>query len=515
MLSVLKTILNRLEKIEKQLDTIPAETVKNVQVQEKVQYAKTPPPPPSPVQTSNASQEARTIIAEAREEAFKIKREAEERSQKIHQEALSIEQRLISKEDSLDKRISDLTVAEKQLLLKEESINKRLAELDKLRTDLIGKLEKAAQLTRDEAKNLILAAVEEKLKEDIAKRIKEAEATAKQESEKKSREILIDAMRHGATDYVPEYTVSTIKIPDEDVKGRIIGKEGRNIRAFEMATGVDVDLDEEGVIRFSSFDSVRREIARVALEKLIRDGRIQPVKIEELVKQTQAEIEKIMYAEGEKLCHDVGVYSMPQDKIALLGRFKYRFSYGQNMIAHTLEETKIGIALAHELGADVNVVRLGCLLHDIGKVITNKDGSHVQLGVELLRKNGMPKSVIDCVAAHHEDIPFPSIEAVIVYMADAISGARPGARYEDIDEYVKRLTTLEEVATSFPGIEKAYALQAGRELRVIVDPGKLDDASATVTSQKIAEEIEKKFPTFPGQIRITVIREMRITQTVH
>ena len=206
---------------------------------------------------------------------------------------------------------------------------------------------------------------------------------------------------------------------------------------------------------------------------------------------------------------------MPADKISLLGRFKYRFSYGQNMIVHTLEETKIGIALARELKADINIVRLGCLLHDIGKVITDKEGSHVQLGVDLLRKNGMPHPVIDCVASHHEDVPFPSLEAVIVYVADAISSSRPGARYEDIEQYVQRLQTLEEIATSFSGVEKAYALQAGRELRVIIDPGKLNDAEATVTTHKIAQEIEKKFPTFPGQIKITVIRELRVIETVH
>ena len=408
-----------------------------------------------------------------------------------------------------------MEAGERELNRKEASIAGSVAEADKLRTDLITKLESVAHMTREEAKKLILTAVEDKLKEEMAKRIREAESEAKQEADTKVREILIDAMRHGATDYVPEYTVSALKITDEDFKGRIIGKEGRNIRAFEMATGVDVDLDEEGVIRLSSFDSVRREIARVTLEKLLRDGRIQPVRIEELVRQTKQEVERVMFKEGEKLCHAVGVYNLPSDKIALLGRFKFRFSYGQNMIAHTLEETKIGIALAHELGADVNIVRLGCLLHDIGKVITDKEGSHVQLGVELLKKNGMPQAVIDCVASHHEDIPFPSLEAVIVYVADAISGSRPGARYENIDEYVKRLSTLEEVATSFPGIEKAYALQAGRELRVIVDPGKLDDAAMTVVTRKIRDEIEKKFPTFPGQIKITAIRELRVVETVH
>lgn len=509
-MSLLKTILSRLEKIERQLDNKGGLETKPVSQEVKEKSTES-----EKTILSQAQQEARAIIIEAKDEAFRLKKSAEEEASRIRKEIITIEQRLVTKEEGIDQKLEQLTQREKLLIQQEEELKKKIAEIEKLRGDLIAKLEKAAHLTRDDAKNLILSAVEDKLKEDIAKRIREAETQAKLEAENKAREILIDAMRHAATDYVAEYTVSTIKIPDEDFKGRIIGKEGRNVRAFEMATGVDVDLDEEGVIRLSSFDSVRREVARVTLEKLIRDGRVQPVRIEELVKQTEKEVEKIMFSEGEKLCHAVGVYNMPADKIALLGRFKYRFSYGQNMIAHTLEETKLGIALAHELGADVNIVRLGCLLHDIGKVITDKEGSHVQLGVELLRKNGMPQAVIDCVASHHEDIPFPSIEAVIVYIADAVSGSRPGARYEDIEEYVKRLKTLEDIAKSFPGIEKTYALQAGRELRVIVDPGKLDDAQVTVTSKKIAEEIEKKFPTYPGQIKITVIRELRVTETVH
>lgn len=511
MLPVLKIILDRLEKIEKQLNKKEPE-VKVAQVA--TQNIK-PAPQSEKNVISSTQQEARAIIIEAKDEAFSIKKEAEDEGRRVRQEALSLEQRLIVREEAIAAKLESLAAGEKELVKKESLITQKLADADKLRTDLIAKLEKAANMTRDEAKSLILSAVEDKLKEEIAKKIKEAETLAKQESGAKAREIIVDAMRHGATDYVAEYTVSAIKITDEEFKGRIIGKEGRNIRAFEMATGVDVDLDEEGVIRLSSFDPVRREIARVTLEKLIRDGRVQPVRIEELVKQTQTEIEKIMFSEGEKLCHQVGVYNLPEENVALLGRFKYRFSYGQNMIVHTLEETRIGIALAHELGADVNIVRLGCLLHDIGKIITDKDGSHVQLGVDLLRKNGMPQSVIDCVASHHEDIPFPSIEAVIVYIADAISGGRPGARYEDIDEYVKRLTTLEDIAKSFEGIEKVYALQAGRELRVIVDPGKLDDAAATITASKIAKEIEKKFPTYPGQIKITLIRELRVIETVH
>jgi ribonuclease Y len=509
MIPVLKTILNRLEKIEKQLQN-QDETIehKSKPVVEKTEKT-------IPVDLALMEKQAKEIIIEAKDEALKIKRDAEDEARRIRQEIISIEKRLISKENIIDQKTNYLENKEKELETKKTDIDKKIKEIEKVKTDLVVKLEKVANLTQEKAKELIILALEDKLKTDIAKRIRESEIIAKQEAEEKSREILIDAMRHGATNYVPEYTVSTIKIPDEDFKGRIIGKEGRNIRAFEMATGVDVDLDEEGVIRLSSFDPVRREIARVSLEKLIRDGRVQPVRIEEIVKQTTREIEKIMYTEGEKLCHAVGVYNMPIDKIALLGRFKYRFSYGQNMIAHTLEETKIGIALARELKADVNVVRLGCLLHDIGKVITDKDGSHVELAVELLKKNGMPKEVIDCVASHHEDIPFPSLEAVIVYIADAISGSRPGARYEDIGEYVKRLKTLEDIALSFSGIESAYALQAGRELRVIIDSSKLTDDDVVVTTHKIKENIEKKFPSYPGQIKITAIRETRIVENVY
>jgi len=435
MVSIWKTILDRLERIEKRLaeESKPSETPKIAVTIPKEEKAPQPVPPKLIAPENRevvvtAEREAREIIISAKDEAFKIKREAEDEARRARQEALSIEQRLIQKEETVDRKISAMEDRERTIVQKNNDAEKRLGDLEKARQELLAKLEKAAQLTRDEAKNLILKAVEDKLKEDIAKRIREAESEVKRESDQKAKEILVEAMRHAATDYVPEYTVSVIKLPDDEFKGRIIGKEGRNVRAFEMASGVDVDLDEEGVIRLSSFDPVRREVARVALEKLIKDGRIQPVRIEEVVDQSRKEIEKIMFAEGEKLCHSVGVYNLPIDKVALLGRFKYRYSYGQNMIAHTLEETKIGIALARELGADVNIVRLGCLLHDIGKVITEKDGSHVQLGVDLLKKNGMPQAVIDCVAAHHEDIPFPSIEATIVYIADAISGSREWKR---------------------------------------------------------------------------------------
>lgn len=444
-----------------------------------------------------AQAQAREVLVEAKDQAFRIKREAED----------EMRRRL----EVIGKREGAIEEREKHTRDQETLSEKKLLDIESVKKELSERLEKISRLTIEEAKTQMLAEVQEKMKVAIAKEIKDAQIRAEEESEVKAREILVDAMRHGATEYVAEFTVSVIKIPDEDVKGRIIGKEGRNIRAFETATGVDVDLDEEGVIRLSCFDPVRREIARVALERLLKDGRVQPGRIEEIIEQVKKELERIMFEEGQKLCHAVGVYNLPSPIVALLGRFKYRFSYGQNMIAHTLEETKIGIALAKEVGADANIVRLGCLLHDIGKVIMDKEGSHVELGVELLKKYGLPKAVIDCVAQHHEDTQFSSVESMLTYIADAISGSRPGARYENYDEYIKRLKDLEEIAKANTGVKEAFAFQAGRELRVAVDPGVVDDATATIIAQKIKEEIEQKV-TFPGQIKVTVVRELRAVE---
>lgn len=438
--------------------------------------------------------QARQIILEAKDEALRLRREVEEE--------------LRRRSEAVDRREGNLDEREKRQIRLEEDLRRKLTEVEKAKDETLATLEKAAHLTRDEARVQILEDVKAKTREDAAREIREAQSRAHEEAEAKAREILVDAMRHGATNYVAEYTVSVVKVSDEDVKGRIIGKEGRNIRAFETATGVDVDLDEEGVIRLSCFDPVRREIARVALERLMRDGRVQPGRIEEIISQVKKEIERIMFEEGQKLCHAVGVYNLPAPIIALLGRFKYRTSYGQNMIAHTLEETKIGIALASEARADTNMVRLGCLLHDIGKVVSDGEGSHVDLGVAVLKKYGMPERVIDCVAQHHEDTPFTSVEAILVYIADAISGSRPGARYEDIEGYLKRLGDLETIAKSKKGVKECFAFSAGRELRVIVDPGEVDDAGATIMATQIKDEIAAKL-TFPGQIKVTVVRELR------
>lgn len=406
---------------------------------------------------------------------------------------------------------NDLIQLEKKLLEREEKLEQEREKLQELKDKYQEKLEKVSDLTPEQVRKELFEKLELDQAKAVAKIIKDSEDEAKLTADKKAQEILVDSMRFGAIKYIAEYTVSVVKIADEDIKGRIIGKEGRNIRAFEQATGVDVDLDEEGVIRLSSFDQVRREIARRALEKLIKDTRVQPFRIEELVNETKKEVEKIMLEEGEKLAHEAGVFNLSTEVLQVLGRFKFRTSYGQNLIVHTLEDVKIGIHIAEEVGANVNIVRLGCLFHDIGKVLEG-EGSHVTLGVEFLKKHGIPDLIVNCVAEHHEDKPFSSVESVIVHIADQISGARPGARYEDVENYGKRLAQMEEIAKSHEGVEDAYAFEAGRELRVIINPGKLNDAETLVVANKIRDEVSKS-QAVAGEIKVTAIREFRAVAT--
>lgn len=453
------------------------------------------------------------LLAKAKQEAQTITFKAQEEARKVAIDALEVEKRLARREEQIDEKDSLVNRERQSIQDVKNNIDSIKKELEQKKDQMLQKLEKIARLTKDQAKDLLLQSWEEKLKEDVAKKIKAAEEEIKTTVDDKAKQILVDAIRYGAIDYVSEYTLSVINLPNEDYKGRIIGKDGRNIRAFEIATGVDVDLEEEKVIRLSSFDAIRREVARISLERLIKDGRIQPERIEEIVKKTRGEVDKIVFKAGEELAHQVSVFNLPTELTQLLGRFKYRYSYGQNMIAHTLEETKIGVALAHELKLDVNLVKLGCLFHDIGKVVTDKEGSHIDLGVEILKKNRFPQKVIDCVASHHEDVPFTSLEAVVVYIADAVSGGRPGARHEDFGEYLKRIKTIEDIAKTKKGVKEAYALQAGRELRVIVRPDEMTDDEVVITAEKIREELEQKFEVFPGQIKVTVIKETRAEAT--
>lgn len=453
-----------------------------------------------------AAREAKEIILKSKEEAVLLKQKTEVEIANLTRQIAGLEKKIVKDEQYVEHEL-------KKIGQERSSLEQEKQKLELRKQDLLKKFEKLAQLTPEEAKTHILAFWEQKLKADIAKRIREAEEEIKKQVEEKARELVVDAMRYGITDYVVEYTLSTISIPSDEYKGRIIGKEGRNIRSFELATGVEVDLDEEGVVKLSSFDPIKREIARVSLEKLIKDGRIQPSRIEEVVQKTTEEISKIILKEGEKLCYDLGVFNLPTEIVQLLGRFKYRFSYGQNMIQHTLEETRIGVALAHELGADVNVVRLACLLHDIGKVITDKEGSHITLGVDLLKKHRFPQKVIESVATHHEDEPFTCVEGIIVYLADAISGGRPGARREDVTNYIARMKSIESFIKEKEGVADVSVLQAGREIRVIVNADKVDDEQTTILCSKLKEELERNFSTIPGQIKITAIREFRASAT--
>ena len=459
---------------------------------------------------SAPSASAREIIQDARDEAFRIKKSAEEEVAKIRQESLALEKRIAEKEDSLDSKIVQIQKQQQALDHLKEALQRKEEETKKVREDLVEKLAKASSLTREEAKKIILENVEKELSDEIAKKIKEAEEKIQAEAAEKSKEILVNAMIAGATDWVAEYTVSTVKLESDELKGRIIGREGRNIRAFELATGVDVELDSdiEGEVRISSFDPVRREIAKLALEWLGKDARIQPTRIEQLVEKAKNQVSSDMSDAGRKAAFEVGVYNLSQTATDALGRLKFRYSYGQNQLAAAIETSKIAKKIAQEVGADANICATGGLFHDIGKTEVEKEGTHVQLGVALAKKWNFPKEIVDCIAQHHEDEPFSSIESVVVHLADAVSGARPGARHESVEEYIKRLSEIEDKASSFDGVAKVYAIQAGREIRVIVDPQVLDDAQMVTLAHDIKQKLEKEL-TYPGQITITVIRETR------
>src|SRR3989344_2039526 len=453
---------------------------------------------------------AREIIQDARDEAYHIRKAAEEEATRIRQESLELEKRIEAKEDSLDQRIVQIEKQEKQLAALKAALSTQEDAISKLRNDLVTKLEKISSLTSEEAKKLIIENLESQLKDEVAKRIKETEEEIKSQSQHRAREILANAMIAGATDWIAEYTVSVVKLESEDIKGRIIGKEGRNIRAFELATGVDVELDSDvpDEVRLSSFDPIRREIARIALEWLVKDTRIQPTRIEESVAKAKRLVDQDMSEAGRRAAGELGLYNLSQEALDGLGRLKFRYSYGQNQLIASIETAKIAKKIAEELGANVTICATGGLFHDIGKIEVEKEGTHVQLGVELAKKWGFPKEIIACIAQHHEDEPFSSIESVIVHIADAVSGARPGARHEPVEDYLRRLSDIEKIATSFSGVDKAYAIQAGREVRVIVEPTMVDDDGIVTLSHAIREKLEKEL-TYPGQITVTVIRETR------
>jgi len=441
-------------------------------------------------------------------------------AQALIDNAKRIEADIKVKEAEIFARLKSLDEKERYLLQKEQNIDskdlvisKKQEQIEELYKKQLDKLETISGLDVAKAKEILMSSAEKKMANWLARKIDEAKESLRTRQEELQKELVLNSITHGITDYVAEYTVSTFTLPDEKVKGKIIGREGRNIRAFEKATGVELEMDDGNDVRISSFDSTRREIARIALEKLIRDGRIQPVRIEEIVSQTKNEMDKILINEGRKICQEVGVYNIPLELIQHVGKFKFRYSYGQNLAKHTIEAVKIAVAIANELHADVNTVRLGTLFHDVGKVIVDQEGTHIDLGVELLRKFKMPEAVINAVAEHHEDKPFSSVESIIVYLGDAASGARPGARYEVHEEYLKRMQNIEDVAKSFPGVISVAAYQAGREVMVIVEPSTVSDDEAKVLSQNIADKLDEE-AKWAGQIKVNVIREFKTSSTI-
>ena len=463
----------------------------------------------------------RNYLLDAKEEAHKLKIETEKEIKEKKNEIKESEERLLLRESNIDKRDQTLQNREQMLeerennlVNKQREIQKEQDKVEDIKKQQVELLEKIAGYSKNEARDLVLKKVEEMMNLEIAAYIKDREVEAKLEVDKKAKSLLISAMQKYAGDVAGDQTVTVVNLPSDDMKGRLIGREGRNIRSIEAVTGVDLIIDDtpEAIV-LSSFDPYRREIARVAIEALIKDGRIHPGRIEEVVAKATKEVDRTIKEAGENACNDVGIYNLNSELVKVLGRLKYRTSYGQNCLKHSVETAIIAGLLATELGANVAIAKRGGLLHDIGKALDHEiEGTHVTIGVDLAKKYKESDAVIHCIQAHHGDVPFQSVEAVIVQVADAISSSRPGARRESFENYIKRLEQLESICNDFKGVEKSYAIQAGREVRIIVKPDQVSDNESFVLAKDIAKRIENEMQ-YPGQIKVVVIRESRVTET--
>ena len=473
----------------------------------------------------DAYAEAKTIkkeaIIESKEQSQKLKEEVEQEVKERRNEVVKLEERLNQREEyiekkelAVDKKSDQLDEEKKSLATLREQLEKTKQEEEAIKEQILEQLEKSAKLSKQEAKDLLIANMTADAQKEAAVIVKKIEDDAKEEGENKARWIIGQALQRCATETTSEMTVSVVSLPNDEMKGRIIGREGRNIRAIEAVTGVELIVDDTPeTITISGFDPIRREVARLSLEKLISDGRIHPTRIEEIVEKMQKEVEKICKQAGEDACNETGIFNLNPELLKTLGRLKYRTSYGQNVLKHSVETSIIAGLLASEMGANVKIAKRGGLLHDIGKALDHElEGTHVQIGVELARKCGENEAVVHCIEAHHFNVEFKSIEAVIVQVADAISSSRPGARRDSFENYIKRLQQLEEIANGFKGVEKSFAVQAGREIRIIVKPEQISDSEAMFMAKEIATKIENEMQ-YPGQIKVNVIRESRFTET--
>ena len=457
-----------------------------------------------------AEAEKRELVIQAKDEAIQLRADADREISNRRKDLERIERRLEQKDEQVERKTEQLERRDRTIRQTEKQLEEQAADLEGFRARQKEELERIAGLTDEAARALLLEQVEGEISELLSRRARAMDLEMRTEADHRARMILATTLQRIASDYVSESTVSVVQLPSDDMKGRIIGREGRNIRALEQATGIDLIVDDTPeAVTLSGFDPVRREVARRALAKLIQDGRIHPARIEEIVNKTRIEVEQIMREEGERVAYEANVQGLHPDLIKLLGRLKFRTSYGQNVLGHSLEVSLISAALAAELGADVNVAKTAGLLHDIGKAVDHEvDGPHALIGADIARRLGRSARIVHAVAAHHGEEEPQTVEAFIVATADAISGARPGARREMVEAYIKRLEALESVACSFDGVEKAYAIQAGREVRIMVQPDQIDDMAASRLALDVTKRIEDNLD-YPGQIKITVIRETR------
>ena len=459
-----------------------------------------------------AETKKREAMLEAKEESIRVKNDLDKEVKERRAEIGRSERRIVQKEENLDKKLEAIEKREAGFAAKEEEINRQKAQVAKLNEERVKELERISGLTSEQAKDYLLKTVEEDVKIDTAKLIKEMEHKAKEEADKKAKEYVVTAIQKCAADHVAETTISVVQLPNDEMKGRIIGREGRNIRTVETLTGVDLIIDDtpEAVI-LSGFDPIRREVARIALEKLIVDGRIHPARIEEMVEKAQKEVETMIREEGEAATLEVGVHGIHPELVRLLGRMKFRTSYGQNALKHSIEVAQLSGLLAAEIGVDVRTAKRAGLLHDIGKSVDHDmEGSHIQIGVDLCRKYKESPIIINAVEAHHGDVEPESLIACIIQAADTISAARPGARRETLETYSNRLKQLEDISNGFKGVEKSFAIQAGREIRIMVVPEQISDADMVLLARDISKQIEAELE-YPGQIKVNVIRESRVT----
>jgi len=460
-----------------------------------------------------AETQAKEKLLEAKEEAVKVRTAAEQEAREYRVQSQQLEKRLLQKEENLDRKGEDLNRRERELVNQQKALDDIKAKLEESYRQQEQELQRVANMTRQEAQGILMAQVEQDLRNEVARKVREAELSARDESERRAREIVTESIQRIAADQTAEVSVSVLPLPTDELKGRIIGKEGRNIRALQQATGIDLIVDDtpEAVI-ISGFDPVRREVARVALNKLIVDGRIHPARIEEIVAKSRQEVLQRVKEEGEAAVLELGLQGLHPEVVRHLGILRFRTSYGQQVLNHSKEVAHLAAMMASEIGADVRIAKLSGLLHDIGKAIDHEvEGSHAVIGADLLQRHSVPAPVVHAVRAHHYDEEPHTIEALLLIAADAISAARPGARRESLEAYVKRLEKLEEIANSFQGVQQSYAIQAGREVRILVKPEQIDDTAAQLMARDIAKRIESEL-SFPGQIRVTVVRETRAVE---